>query len=1031
MSSFILKRYQTRFLLSALLLCVILYLFWTSSRYPSLGDKALMGGAIHLEDPMSFEATFKIEEGFPVWKKISLTTLNWLETNRKGMIFGVMLGTVFLTMFRYIARLSFRNSFANSALGLLMGTPLGVCVNCAAPIAKGMYDGGVRAETTLSTMVASPTLNIVVLSMLFALLPAYMAIGKVVLCIAVILLLIPLLCKLLPIEQLQLAEDQQRSCEWSPDMAAQPREALGVAFVGWIKNIASDFWYIFRLTVPLMFLAGFLGAVAATLVPIESFSGFGFGIMGLMLVALLGLFLPVPIAFDVVICAALLAAGVPPGYVMALLFTLGIFSIYSGIIVSTTISIRAAVYMSILVWFIGVGAGLAAQNWHDYKTKSALDMLLKGEVSETPNPAKTELRSSSASLPTTTSTEDVSATVTVSAKPFAPKSPAGDTLFTKQEAHTIGLDQPIEFSFKDMWPPFWEGRGITSGDIDRDGDLDIVIASTEVGFRIYENDGTGQFSNSSQLPKNLESLDVFNAALVDLDNDGWLDLFLTTYMAGNYVIPNVEGALDFGALRPVINRSDTPLTLSASFGDIDRDGDLDLAAGNWAAGWYRRIPGEESRNRIILNDEGKLSGSQFMELDGLPGETLTILFSDIDRDGYQDLLVGNDFELPDFIYKGQGDGSLRKTTRADNIFPHTTNTTMAIKSDDLNNDLMPELYFAQIAGRASGIQERLNMSPIRNYCDGISREADREICTRNMTVKRWYKSGNSFDPTYAGKCQELASPDREECQAMLVKDLAIQARDAGMCRLIARDQPEARAFCDIHFKPVQDITTEDVMKEIMQIDARNVLLSRETDGTYTDTAIATGLEVGGWSWDTKVGDYNNDEWPDMLIVNGTWVPTEATPANLYFENQGDGTFAEKAIETGVEDYLMTAAATQADLDNDGDLDIVTVPVNGPLQVYLNNTQVGNSIAFEFDDAIGNSYGIGNRITITYGEGKQQVRELQLGGGFMSFDAAIAHFGLGEHEVVERVTVNWANGGQSVMNGPLSSGNRYTITRRPQ
>ena len=988
-----------------------------------------MGGAIHLEDPMSFEAHFHIDPAYPIWKKIGLTTLNWIDTNRNGMTFGVLMGTVFLTMFRYVTRLSFKNSFANSVLGLIMGTPLGVCVNCAAPIAKGMYDGGARAETTLSTMIASPTLNIVVLSMLFALLPFYMAFGKVVLCIAVIVLAVPLICKFLPKDQLQLAEAEQRACPWTPEMASQPPEGLGIAFKGWVKDIAADFWYIFKLTVPLMILAGFLGAIVATLVPIETFSGIGFGLLGLFIVGLFGLFLPVPIAFDVVICAALLAAGVPPGYVMTLLFTLGIFSIYSAFIVGTTISVRAAIYVSVVVCVIGVIAGLGAQNWHDYKTKTALDMLLNGEPSSSTemNPKLAETKSIA---PISTAREENQEfELSVVGIPYEPKSPAGETLFTKKEAHLIGLDQPVEFSFKDMWPPFWEGRGITSGDLDRDGDLDIIIASTEVGFRTFRNDGMGQFTQDGALPDALAKLDVFNVALVDLDNDGWLDLFLTTYMNGNHVIPNAEGLLNYGSMRKVQNRVDTPLTLAASFGDVNRDGYLDLAAGNWAAGWYRRIPGEESRNRLILNDEGRLSGTQFNDLEGLPGETLSILFSDIDKDGYQDLLVGNDFELPDVVYLGGKDGTLQKVTRADEIFPHTTNTTMAIKSNDLNNDLVPDLYFAQIAGRASGISDRLNMSPIRNYCDGISRADDREICERNMAVKRWYKSGNSFDPTYASKCQEIASPDREECQGMLVKDLAIQARNPGMCRLIARDQPEARAFCDIHFKPIQNITTEDVLKEIKQIDARNVLLSRGENGTYTDTAVDVGLEVGGWSWDTKVGDFDNDEWQDMLIVNGTWVPTEATPANLYFQNQGNGVFVERAIETGVEDYLMTAAATRSDIDNDGDLDIVTVPVNGPLQVYLNNLQDGNSISFEFDDEIGNRDGVGNRITITYGDGRQQVRELQLGGGFMSFDAAVAHFGLASYDLVDRITVNWVDGGQSNLVGPFAAGSRYTITRR--
>ena len=992
-----------------------------------------MGGAIHLEDPMSFEALFKIEPEYPAWKKIGLTTINWLDTNRKGMTFGVLLGTVFLTLFRYIERPNFKNGFANSAVGLLLGTPLGVCVNCAAPIAKGLYDGGARAETTLATMIASPTLNIVVLSMLFALLPAYMAFAKVGLCIFVILIMVPVICRLLPKAQLKLPDDQQRACPWSPELAVQGAEPVKDALLGWVKNLGSDFWYIFKLTVPLMFLAGFLGAVAATLVPIETFSTLGFGLIGLFGVALLGLFLPVPIAFDVVICTALLAAGVPPGYVMALLFTLGIFSIYSGFIVATTISLRAALYMSATVLLIGISSGLAAQTWHDHKTKTALEILLKTEAgSKTVAPAidvQTSIEPSSKDQPSNLIGQD--ANISVETIPFRPKSPAGNTQFTQMEAHEIGLDQPIEFSFKDMWPPFWEGRGITSGDINRDGDLDIIIGSTEVGLRLYDNDGTGKFREITEISERLSEIDIFNVALIDVDNDGWLDLFATSYMAGNFIIPNKSGRLDFATLRPIKNRADTPLTLAASFGDIDQDGDLDLAAGNWAAGWYRRIPGEESRNRIIFNEGGVLTGDVFKELEGLAGETLTILFSDIDKDGHQDLLVGNDFELPDVVYFGQEGGELKKINRADDIFPHTTNTTMAIKTDDLDNDLIPDLYFAQIAGRASGIQTRLNLSPIETYCEGVSRADDLEICQRNMAVKKWYKSGNSFDPTYASRCQELSSPDKEECQAMLVKDLAIQAKNPDMCNLIALDQVEARAFCMVHFKPVQNITTEDVMKEIRQIDARNVRLKRQADGRYADIAIETGLDVGGWSWDTKIGDYNNDTWPDMLIVNGTWVPTEATPANLFFENKGVGNFTEKAIELGIEDYLMTAAALQIDLDNDGDLDVVTVPVNGPLQVYINNSQSGNAIAFQFNDKIGNRDGIGNRITITYAENERQVRELQSGGGFMSFDAAIAHFGLGDHQEVTSIQIDWSIGGTSLIDGPFEAGSKYVINRTPQ
>ncbi len=183
------------------------------------------------------------------------------------------------------------------------------------------------------------------------------------------------------------------------------------------------------------------------------------------------------------------------------------------------------------------------------------------------------------------------------------------------------------------------------------------------------------------------------------------------------IVRNDAGAFAFAAPQPVANRDDAMLSLALSFADVDRDGDLDAALGNWAAGWYRRIPGEESRNRIVFNEAGAMDGSRFAELPGLPGETLSILLTDIDMDGAADLLVGNDFELPDYIYYGDGQGGFTPVTRADGTMPHTTNTTMSIRAADLHNDGMPELYFAQIAGRSSGVSNTLKMQDLDAYCD--------------------------------------------------------------------------------------------------------------------------------------------------------------------------------------------------------------------------------------------------------------------------------------------------------------------------
>ena len=719
---------------------------------------------------------------------------------------------------------------------------------------------------------------------------------------------------------------------------------------------------------------------------------------------------------------------------MTLLFTLGIFSIYSFFIVGQSVSIRAAGMLSLAIIIIGVSAGFTVETWHANKSRQALEILSTDAGPEAPaissksvSNAETGVMSSAAISKLNTS----GSVIELRRSEFAPRYAAGQKPFTKLEAFNIGLDKPIDFTFRDMWPPFWEGRSISAGDFDSDGDNDVVLASTEKGLYFYKNDGQGKFQSYDVPLGEISDWPIFNAALIDFNDDGWLDIFVATYGKGNFILWNEDGTFSDKKIDPVANNPEALLSLALSFGDIDGDGDIDGAIGNWAAGWYRRIPGEESRNRIIRNDNGRMSGDSFSTLQELPGETLSILLSDINDDQALDLLVGNDFELPDIFYYGDGNGVFSPIAKADNIIPVATNTTMGIKSHDLDNDLVPEIYSVQIAGRASGISQRLNMQPIEKYCADIQQDDQRAICQKNMDIKSWYKSGNNFDPSYAGKCLQLEPVYQEQCKAMLIKDLAIQAQDPSICELIKADQAIVRSFCDIHFKPSPVLTPEDMRDSYPQIKKRNVLLKRGSDGRYTDATEAHGLGVGGWSWDTKIADFNNDEWPDVYIANGTWVPNEFTPSNMFYLNDGTGNFSELALEYGLEDYLMTAAAARLDIDQDGDLDIITMPVNGPVQAYINNTQTGNAISFRLRDEIGNRFGLGAKIIIHYGPNGQrrQIREIQSGGGFQSFDSPDVHFGLGDYAEITKVVVKWIDGSQSVITETLSQGATYTVRRK--
>jgi len=208
----------------------------------------------------------------------------------------------------------------------------------------------------------------------------------------------------------------------------------------------------------------------------------------------------------------------------------------------------------------------------------------------------------------------------------------------------------------------------------------------------------------------------------------------------------------------------------------------------------------------------------------------------------------------------------------------------------------------------------------------------------------------------------------------------------------------------------------------------NVLLTATGEGRFVDRAVAMGVQFAGFTWNAKFADLDNDEFVDLYAVNG-WFAERARESHVYYQNDGGRRFVDKTTEAGLTSFLPTSAYTYVDIDNDGDLDIVAVPVMGPVLVYVNNAK-GNRIAFELRDHIGNRSGIGSTIIIHYGPGgeRHQMREIQASGGFISFDAPIAYFGLGEFTRVDRVEVQWSTGERTEVRGDFPAGARYVLHR---
>ena len=348
--------------------------FWAGSRIPSLNDKATLGGDLILEDPLGFEAAYPVDPGDPVLERIYYTTINWIMTNRQGMTFGILFAAAFMTALSLLKRRSFSSHFGNTLLGLFIGTPLGVCVNCAAPIARGLHASGTRLETTLVAMISSPTMNIIVLTMLFTLMPLYMAVTKVVMTLFFLLVLVPVLSRYVFHDQLVASDARLQDNASLSAIDAGSSCAISLGEPGWLDSLwwvarkyAANLFYIIKLTLPLMLLAGVMGAVAITLFPWQDMAEMFVSdhwyviVAGACVIAAAGLFLPVPIAFDVAIVTALLAGGTPPLYAMILLFTLGIFSVYSFFIVWTGISKKVALVLSAVLLVMGIVSGVIVE----------------------------------------------------------------------------------------------------------------------------------------------------------------------------------------------------------------------------------------------------------------------------------------------------------------------------------------------------------------------------------------------------------------------------------------------------------------------------------------------------------------------------------------------------------------------------------------------------------------------------------------------------------------------------------------------
>lgn len=275
--------------------------------------------------------------------------VNWIWTMKIGMSFGLVMGALLHTVFRFYPPQLGKNLYLNTLKGIIIGAPAGVCVNCAVPVACGINRGKANLESSLSFMFSSPTLNVIVISIVFSALPIKYGVVQYGLIALLLLGLVPL--TVYAMNKSKVADDdlEVSACAIPIDQECDKNFLQAATEV--LKEYGKNLWSLIKAAVPMMILAAAISSVIVEVVPFQAiFSEVTF--TGLLLTALVSVFLPVPIALDVIAAHYMYTQGVPAPYVMVLLFTLGTYSILPMIFLWQEVSKKLS--LGLYLMFVGL-----------------------------------------------------------------------------------------------------------------------------------------------------------------------------------------------------------------------------------------------------------------------------------------------------------------------------------------------------------------------------------------------------------------------------------------------------------------------------------------------------------------------------------------------------------------------------------------------------------------------------------------------------------------------------------------------------
>jgi hypothetical protein len=443
---------------------------------------------------------------------------------------------------------------------------------------------------------------------------------------------------------------------------------------------------------------------------------------------------------------------------------------------------------------------------------------------------------------------------------------------------------------------------------------------------------------------------------------------------------NKEGVPTFREMGTEYGILDDTHNSISTFFDYDNDGDLDLfVAVNFIDMQYpnqfiTRLPDGKSLTRDLLfrNDFDTAKGHPVFKDVSLEagiiwgGYSHSALIHDFNQDGYQDIFVANDYLSNDLLYINNKNGTFTNQVAA--IFKHQSYSSMGSDVADINNDGYADLFTVEMLPQDNK-RKKVNMNA-NNY--------------NHYLFTEQYKYEYQF------------------------------VRNA--------------------FQVYQGINPETQLP------------------LYSDLAFLAGVEATDWSWSPLFADFDNDGYRDLLITNGfpkdiidhdfgafrksissslvtrrellDMIPEVKIP-NYIYKNNGDLTFTDKSTEWGISLPSFTNGTAYADLDNDGDLDILTNNIDDPAFLFENklygddkNESSSHYIRFTLQGPQQNPKGFGTRVTIWQGNNKQ-VAESQCVRGYLSTSEPFLHFGLGQTSTIDSVKVEWADGKFQFLINPLA------------